>query len=142
MTRRGAGDVLLDQMVSRRAWLATLLVLLVLIAASSLYLRVWLGRPGGGLPWWGVVLGLYGAAMIVMSRDRRSRTAWGAMVFLVMASFARALPVGPENSVRVRGAIEAAAALTLAAMLVALSRERGVRETPVLKSPPSPEVKP
>ncbi len=137
MTRRGAGDVLLFQMVSRRAWRAVLLALLALIAAASLYLRVWLGRPGGVLPWWGAILGLYGLAMIVVSRDRRSRTAWGALSLLAMASFARALPAGPVDNVRLRGAIEAAAALTLAAMLVSLSRDRGMGENAVLESPPS-----
>ena len=137
MKRHGAGDVLLFQLVSRRGWLVMLLGLLALVAASSLYLRVWLLRPGGGARWWVAVLGLYGVAMLVLSREFRSRVAWLALALLATASFAEALPAGVMNPVRLRGVIETFTSLALAGILFSLSRDERGRGITVLESPPS-----
>lgn len=137
MKRHGAGDVLLFHLASRRGWLKVLVGLLALVAASSLYLRVWLSRPGGGAPWWAAILGLYGAVMIVLSREIRSRGAWLALALLATASFAEALPVGIMNPVRLRGAIETFASLALAGILLSLSRDEREPGIAVLESPPS-----
>lgn len=136
MKRHGAGDVLLFQLVSRRRWLMLLLGLLALVAVSSLYLRVWLSRPGTGAPWWAAIVGLYGVAMLVMSRDLRSRGAWLALVLLATASFAETIPTAVVNTVRLRGVIEMLAALALGGILIALARGERGRGITVLKSPP------
>jgi len=140
MKRRGAGDVLLFQLASRRRWLVVLLGLLALVAASSLYLRLWLSRPGGGAPWWAAILGLYGVAMLVLSREFRSRAAWLALALLATASFAETLPAVIMNPLRLRGAIETFTSLALAGILFSLSRDERGRGITVLESPPSTQT--
>ena len=142
MTRRGLGDDNLLMLVARRGWRTTSLALLLLAASASLYLRVWLGRPGDGPPWLGWVTGLYCVTMFVLSRQWRSRLVWGALAILTQASFVQQIAVGLVDPVRLRGAVEAAAALTAVVTLWIVSRYRGDPETPVLKSPASTQSSP
>jgi hypothetical protein len=144
MTQPGPGDRYLARLLARpgRRW--AIVAAFLLAGAAGFWLRVVRGSAAQALPWYGMVLGAYGLVMIIVSRDLRSRLAYGAFGALVAATFSHALLPARARAV---GAVEAVASAVIVVTLLLLGRdERFLAGGAVLQSqapdaapPPDPD---
>lgn len=128
-------DLYLARLAAKPVYRWTIYTVFSLTAIASLYERVGLARTYQVLPWYGSILGLYGAGMALVARDNRCRIVYGCFGLLVVTAFSRSLLAGWT---RVVGSVEVAACLALLGAFVSLSGDEGLaRRGAVLRSDPS-----
>src|SRR5262245_5888077 len=87
MSAPSQADLYLARLAAKSASRWTIYTVFTLTAIASLYEHVGLARSHQVLPWYGSVLGLYGAGMAALSRDNRSRIVYGCFGLLVATAF-------------------------------------------------------
>jgi len=129
------GDVYLARLLARPALRAMLYIVFTSTALASLYLRVIAGNAIQILPWYGVLLSLYGFATMFRASDFRCRVVYASFGALVAATFSRGVL---SDHTRTVGGVEVVASLLILAGLVSLSRDPKFMALAVLQSPPTP----